>query len=230
MTTEKLSPPSSSSQSISGAFDKFSENVKRWIWQRGWSELHDVQERAALPILSGGKDVIISAPTAGGKTEAAFLPILSKIHSTSKEKFGCLCISPLKALINDQFRRLDEICECVGVPVHRWHGDVSTSQKTSFMNKPSGILLITPESLEAIFVLHGSRVSDVFKDLTYVVIDELHSFIGTERGRQLQSLLHRLELAIHRDVPRVALSATLGYTSIAAQFLRPGKCNSEIIS
>lgn len=230
MTTERLSPPLSSRQSVSSAFDKFSENVKRWIWQRGWSELHDVQERAALPILSAVKDVIISAPTAGGKTEAAFLPILSKIEATSKGEFGCLCISPLKALINDQFRRLDEICECVGVTVHRWHGDVSTNQKKRFISKSSGILLITPESLEAIFVLHGSRVADVFKDLTYVVIDELHSFIGTERGRQLQSLLHRLELAIQRHVPRVALSATLGDTAIAAEFLRPGERNSEIIS
>ena len=230
MTTERTSLPSNSDKNVSGAFEKFSESVKRWIWQRGWSELHEVQERAASPILSGNKDVIIAAPTAGGKTEAAFLPIFSKIEATSKDDFGCLCVSPLKALINDQFRRLDEICECVGVAIHRWHGDVPSSQKTKFINKPSGVLLITPESLEAIFVLHGSRVSDLFKDLSYIVIDELHSFIGTERGRQLQSLLHRVELAIRRQVPRVALSATLGDMAIAAEFLRRGGNNVEIIS
>ncbi|HVR07213.1 MAG TPA: DEAD/DEAH box helicase, partial [Thermoanaerobaculia bacterium] len=133
-----------------------------------------------------------------------------------------LCVSPLKALINDQFRRLEGLCSDLGIPLYRWHGDVPASFKKKLLRHPEGVLVITPESLEALFVLHGSQVGSLFEGLTYAVIDELHAFIGTERGRQLQSQLHRLELVIARRVPRIGLSATLGDMNLAREFLRPG--------
>ncbi|MEP7025959.1 MAG: helicase-related protein, partial [Actinomycetota bacterium] len=131
-------------------------------------------------------------------------------------------VSPLKALINDQYGRLDALCEHLNLPVHRWHGDVPGSRKAKVLADPDGVLLITPESLEALLAIHGPKISAIFGGLRYVVIDELHSFLGAERGAQLQSLLHRAELVIRRHVPRVGLSATLGDMTEAASFLRPG--------
>ena len=207
----------------STAFALLDERLRRWVWEQGWTELRDVQEAAIPLILAGEADAIIAAATASGKTEAAFLPILSRITRDGADAGGVrvLCVSPLKALINDQFSRLDELCARVEVPVHRWHGDVSGSAKGRLLRDPDGVLLITPESLEALFVLRGHTVPRLFAGLAYVVVDELHAFIGAERGRQVQSLLHRLESAIGRRVPRVGLSATLGDMSLAAAFLRP---------
>lgn len=208
--------------SPSRAFDLLPEKIRRWVWQQEWKDLRDVQEAAIEPILEGIKDVILMAATAGGKTEAAFLPICSKLLGDAMGGVRALYVSPLKALINDQFGRLEALCEHLGIPVHRWHGDVAANKKRDLMKKPSGVLLITPESIEALFVIHGPRVGGVFKRLQYVVVDELHSFIGNERGRQMQSLLHRVEQVIGRSVPRIALSATLGDVGTAAEFLRPG--------
>jgi len=175
------------------------------------------------PILNGEQDVILAAPTAGGKTEAAFLPLLTSLaENPATGSLAALCVSPLKALINDQFGRLEEMGRAVDVAVHRWHGDVPSGARKRLLDKPSGLLLITPESLEAFFVRRGPRMHTLFAELRYVVIDEMHAFLGSERGRQLQSLLHRLELLLRRRVPRIALSATLGDLSLAAGFLRPG--------
>ena len=219
--------------------------MQRWIHDQGWTSLHDAQERAIGPILDGARDVIIAAATAAGKTEAAFLPILSTLV-TSAEAVGpawrdpwkahdpwaapeaeasrgvqVLYLSPLKALINDQYQRLEELGERAGVAVHRWHGDVSSSAKRKALAEPSGVLLITPESLEAMFVLRGTLVPGLFESLRYIVIDELHAFLATPRGAQLQSLMNRVEFAIRRRPPRIGLSATLGDMAQAALFLRP---------
>lgn len=213
---------SSSDGSQSSAFDRFHEGVQRWIWQQGWQQLRKIQESAADPILGGVADVIVAAPTAGGKTEAAFLPIASRLAEARPAGIGCLCISPLKALINDQASRLESLFERVSLPLTPWHGDVAASKKKKLLQSPSGALLITPESLEALFVLRGSQIPGIFSGLSYIVVDELHSFIGSERGRQLLSLLNRVELSTRRRVPRIALSATLGDMNMAAETLRPG--------
>ena len=219
------SHPSSSEEpsrgSRSTAFEALHEDVRRWIWQQGWTELRDAQEAAVEPILGGSADVIISAATARGKTEAAFLPICSRLAHDAAGSVRALYVGPLKALINDQFRRLEDLCDQLRIPVHRWHGDVPSGRKRAVLKQPSGVLLITPESLEAISIIHGTSLRSIFDKLDYVVVDELHAFIGTERGRQLQSLLNRLELAVRRRIPRIALSATLGDMQIAADFLRP---------
>ena len=223
------SPRSSSDPTPSFAFERFHTGVQRWIWEQGWTALRPVQEHAAQQILDGDADVIISAPTAGGKTEAAFLPIASKLAKSEVDGIACLCVSPLKALINDQAARLSPLFERVGLPLTPWHGDVPQSRKQKLLKEKQGVLLITPESLEAFFVLRGSKIPSLFSGLTHVVVDELHSFIGSERGRQLQSLLNRMELAIRRRVPRVALSATLGDMRLAAEALRPGAGDAVVL-
>ena len=204
------------------SFHRLHPKVQRWLWRQGWDALRDLQEESIPAILDGGQDVVIAASTASGKTEAAFLPILSVLADDPGGSVRALYISPLKALINDQFDRLESLCEDLEVPVARWHGDVAASQKKKLLQKPAGVLIITPESLEALFVLRGSSVHGLFERLAWVVVDELHAFLGSERGKQLQSLLHRVELAVHRRVPRIALSATLGDLSLACGFLRPG--------
>lgn len=220
-------PPSNSDQRIGGqpsaGFERLHQQIQRWVWDQGWTELRDIQERAIGLILDGGRDVIIAAATASGKTEAAFLPICSRLIEQPRSSVRALYLSPLKALINDQFDRLDRLCERLNIPVHRWHGDVSSSHKRQLLSDPAGILLITPESFEALFVLRGTAIAKLFENLDFVVVDELHSFIGTERGQQLQSLLSRLELVLRRRIPRIALSATLGDMDLAAEFLRPGR-------
>ena len=209
----------------SQAFGLLAEPVRRWVYDQGWQTLRDAQEAAIPVLLAGSKDAIIAAATADGKTEAAFLPIISRLDSDPARVPGArvLYVAPLKALINDQYDRLSGLCEPLEIPVHRWHGDVPASKKSAFLQRPDGILLITPESLEALFVVRGSAIAGLLAALQYVVVDELHAFLGTERGAQLRSLLHRVELAIRRRVPRVGLSATLGDMSLAAEALRPGE-------
>lgn len=226
MTT---SPPSNSEAGNSSVFERLHDGVRRWIWDQGWTELRPVQERAAEPILAGDRDVIISAPTAGGKTEAAFLPIASRMAESDAQGIGCLCVSPLKALINDQATRLTPLFDRVGLPLTPWHGDVPQGRKQKFLAEQRGVLLITPESLEALFVLRGRQVPGLLRALRYIVVDELHAFIGTERGRQLASLMNRVELAVRRQVPRIALSATLGDMALAAEALRPGAGAAVVI-
>jgi ATP-dependent Lhr-like helicase len=220
-------PPSDSDSS---GFQRLHSQVQRWIWQQGWTQLRDIQEQAIAPILEN-QDVIIAAATASGKTEAAFLPIFSQLLQTQPRPHGIevLYLSPLKALINDQQERLSDLGDRLEIPVHPWHGDVSTTRKQKVLQVPSGILLMTPESLEALFIRRGHEIAKLFKALRYVVIDELHSFIGTERGQQLRSLLHRLESATQQRIPRIGLSATLGEMSLAQDYLRSEQSQNVVL-
>ena len=217
----KSSRPSDSDASSS--FDLLARPVQEWIWRNDWHALRDIQEHAIPLLLSEDSDVIISAATAGGKTEAAFLPLLSRLLSTDRDSggFDILYVSPLKALINDQFRRLEDLCELIEIPVHKWHGDVSSAAKAKARRNPRGVLLITPESLEAMFVLRGIEVLGLFAGVQCVVIDELHAMLGTERGVQLSSLLNRLEIATRKRIRRVGLSATIGDLELASAYMRP---------
>jgi ATP-dependent Lhr-like helicase len=204
----------------STSFFLLDERIQRFLWSEGWEALRDAQEEAIPLIVDGKRDVIVAAATAAGKTEAAFLPALT--HILRSDPLGLIVyVSPLKALINDQFGRLDRLCEQLEVPVWPWHGDVSASTKTRFLNKRHGVLLITPESLEALLCNRGTSVRATFESLAYFIVDELHAFIGSERGKQLQALLHRIETVIDRAVPRIGLSATLGDMALAAEYLRP---------
>ena len=205
----------------SSSFALLDEKVQQWVWRQGWSSLKDIQENSIPIVLSQKNDVIISAATAGGKTEAAFLPILTSILK-DKSSFGyqVLYISPLKALINDQYRRLSDMTADMGLDVIPWHGDIDVSRKNRFLKNPNGIIIITPESLESFLINRTKYTTSAFAALKYIVIDELHSFIGKERGKQLQSLLSRIEHIANRHIPRIAMSATFSDYITVKSFLR----------
>ena len=208
---------------MTDVFQRLDPGVQRWVYRQGWTELRDIQKKAIKPVLSGESDIVISASTAAGKTEAAFLPACSAVAGET-DGFGILYLSPLKALINDQYRRLESLCGVLDMKVTPWHGDSSQSKKKDARRYPEGILLITPESLESRMVLDPGWVRASFKSLKYVIIDEYHCFVGSERGTHLQSLMHRLEHLLGRQrspIPRVALSATLGDMDGVMGFLRP---------
>lgn len=205
--------------------EKLDIRVQRWIFQQGWSGLREIQSLAIEPILSAKTDVLISASTAAGKTEAFFLPAISAI-AEPQEGVGILYISPLKALINDQDRRLESLSDLLDMPVTPWHGDSPQSKKNKLKTSPAGIVLITPESLESLLIRDAGWVKSAFSHLKYVVIDEFHAFLGSERGHHLLSLLHRLEHLLGRlksPIPRVALSATLGEIEKVPLALRPNQ-------
>lgn len=214
-----MSSPASSSDT--NPFLLLDPGIQRWIWARGWNALRAIQEQAIPALLPADSDVILAAATSAGKTEAAFFPILTRLLQ-DEEPGVVLSVSPLKALINDQADRLGELCESLGLPVIGWHGDGSQAGKQKFLRDLQGILIITPESLESLCVNRGTVIPSLASRVRYIVIDELHAFIGTERGKQVQSLLNRIELAGGHTLPRVGLSATLGDMALAAEFLRPG--------
>lgn len=214
------SHPSNSERSAS--FDLLASPVRRWIWDKGWESLHDIQERAIPLLLNEEADVIIAAATAGGKTEAAFLPLISSVLDRPGEGgFDLVYVGPLRALINDQFGRLQDLCAKTDLAVHPWHGDIAQGVKKRARQAPSGVLLITPESLEALFVLRGLEIRRLFKSTRAVVVDELHALLDNERGIHLRSLLTRLEIAVDRRIRRIGLSATLGEMGLARKYLRP---------
>jgi ATP-dependent Lhr-like helicase len=221
--------PNPAGNVTSSAFERLDTRLQHFLWAQKWGALRPIQEAAIHALLDfPARDVVLAAPTASGKTEAAFLPLctrlLQKRHIADfSPGIQLLYISPLKALINDQWGRLDALCEALEVPVHRWHGDVSQTRKADVFKRPSGVLLITPESLEALFMRHGTQIARLFATVDSVVVDELHAFFGSERGRQLQSLLHRIEVVCNQRVRRVGLSATLADLTLAAEFLRSGQ-------
>ena len=226
------------SSDVSSAFDRLHPAVRRWIWQQGWEDLRDIQERSIPLLLDGAGDLVIAASTASGKTEAAFLPIVSDIASQADSTgrnamdargFLAIYVSPLRALINDQFSRIEGLCEELEIPVVKWHSDVSATIKAKARKKPGGILLITPESLEAMLCLRGPECARMFAGLRYIVVDEMHAFMAAPRGRQLQSVLHRIETAAGNRAVRVGLSATLADMSAAAEFLRPNAPDGVVI-
>lgn len=206
-------------------YQKLDIRVQKWVFKQGWPSLREIQDLSIDPIMAGNTDVLISASTAAGKTEAFFLPACSVI-ADQDEGVGILYISPLKALINDQDRRLESLADILEMQVTPWHGDSNIAKKKKLRKNPSGIILITPESLESMLIRDANWVRGAFSNLKYVVIDEFHAFIGSERGHQLLSLLSRLEHLLGRlkdPIPRVALSATLGELETVPLSLRPNK-------
>jgi ATP-dependent Lhr-like helicase len=210
-----------SSSDSAGAYDRLHPKVQQWIRGQGWSQLRPVQVAAANAILGGEGDVLISASTAAGKTEAAFLPILTLVAERKRPGLSVLYVSPLKALINDQFSRLGLLCEHLELPIVRWHGDASQSAKSRMTKDPKGIALITPESIEAMFARRPADVVKLLCALDFVVIDEVHAFMQGPRGLHLSSLLKRIDAASQQRARRIGLSATIGDLDVAAGWLRP---------
>ena len=203
------------------AYSLLHPGVQEAIFKLGWKELHSIQVQGIQALLGGDGHLLICAHTAGGKTEAAFLPIISRLAKEPRPSVQALYVGPLIALINDQFERLETLCADVEVPVHRWHGAASATEKRKFRDSPGGILLITPESLESHFINYGNQIRRIYADLDFIVIDELHSFLSNVRGVHLRSLLARLSTATGRKPRLVGLSATLGDPKGARAFLAP---------
>lgn len=203
------------------AFDRLHREVQRWIRDEHWTGLRPIQSRAIDAILDGETDLIISAATAAGKTEAAFLPLLSRAAEREEGGLSVLYVSPLKALINDQHRRLDGLCERLALPAVRWHGDAPPGPKQRLLKAPAGVVFITPESIEALFLRRSTEVSRLFANVDAVVIDELHAFLQGPRGLHLACLLRRIELATGKRPRRIGLSATLGDPAAAAAWINP---------
>jgi ATP-dependent helicase Lhr and Lhr-like helicase len=200
-------------------FDQLHPTIREAIWRQGWKELRPLQVDAIQAVLGSNDHLILSAATASGKTEAAFLPILSTLADAPGGSVKALYISPLKALINDQFERLSTLCEIAQIPVHRWHGDVSGTHKRKLRDDPGGVLLITPESLESHCINYGSTLQRIYHGLEFVVIDELHAFLEDVRGVHLRSLLARIFQAAGCTPRLLGLSATLGDFAPAQSFL-----------
>ncbi len=197
--------------------ESLSEPIRRYIRDRRWEELRPIQAAAISRILTSTDNFILASRTASGKTEAAFLPILSKVNF-NEQGVQVLYISPLIALINDQFVRIEDLCKYLDVVVTKWHGESKKSLKEKLLKDPNGVVLITPESIEAMFVNRPYEVKHLFSNLKYVVIDEIHSFIGNDRGIQLKSLLSRLYNLNNKNFSIVGLSATIGDYDEAKRF------------
>jgi len=199
------------------SFELLSAPIRKYVRDKRWEQLRPIQAAAISRILTTDENYILASRTASGKTEAAFLPILSKVNFND-EGVQVLYISPLIALINDQFFRVEELCRYLEISVTKWHGEANRSAKNNLLKSPNGIVLITPESIEAMLANKPFNAKHLFSNLKYVVIDEIHSFIGTDRGIQLKSLLSRLQAINHSKFNIVGLSATIGDYNEAKEF------------
>ena len=210
-------------------FYRYAPFIQDYIFRSGWKSLRGVQNAAGEAIFGTQDNVLLTASTASGKTEAAFFPILTLLDEEPSQSVGVLYIAPLKALINDQFGRLNELCEEAGIAVYRWHGDVAQSQKRKLMKKPSGILQITPESLESLMINKHMEIPSLFHDLRFIVIDEIHSLLRGDRGMQTFCLIERMCRLAGCDPRRIGLSATIGKPEAAGEFLAAGSGRPTII-
>lgn len=192
------------------AFDRLSPALQYQIVNTlGFTGLRPVQEHATAALLDG-KNAIVLAPTAGGKTEAAFFPALSLIDSEDWKPVSVIYLSPIRALLNNQEHRVAKYAGMLGRRAFKWHGDVTPTQRKKFLRDPADILLTTPESVEAMLMSSKFPARQIFDGLRMVIIDEIHAFAGDDRGAHLVSLIERLSRFCQKDVQRVGLSATVG--------------------
>jgi len=205
---------------VSGSlFGRLSPRLQDAIVSRlSWTSLRPVQELAGHAILDG-KNAVVLAPTAGGKTEAAMFPTLSLLLGEQPDGVGALYIAPIKALLNNQAERLGLYTEMVGLRRFLWHGDIDSPARRTFVKEPAELLMTTPESLEVMLASSKVPVGEVFRDLRIVVIDEVHALAGTDRGAHLMSVLERIADHSRHDVQRVGLSATVGDPGAIARWI-----------
>ena len=210
-------------------FARYAPFIQDFIYQNNWESLRAIQVAAAEAVFNSDHNVLLSAATASGKTEAAFFPILTLFMEEMPRSVGAIYIGPLKALINDQFMRLNDLCRQARIPVWHWHGDVAQSHKNKLMKNPSGILQITPESLEALLLHRHSHVARLFGDLRFIVIDEVHSLLRGDRGGQTLCLIEHLCKLAGVNPRRIGLSATIGDPQGTGRFLSSGTGRSTMI-
>ncbi len=203
-------------------FGRFSGFIQEFIYSHGWENLYDVQISAAKTIFETENNLLLTSATASGKTEAAFFPVLSDIYENPANSISVLYIAPLKSLINDQFARIESLLTESRIKVTHWHGDVAQSHKKKLLEKPEGILQITPESLESMLINRSNDIVRLFSGLRYVIIDEIHTLIGSDRGSQIICQLARIAHIIGHTPRRIGLSATIGDPQKAAEWLSAG--------
>ena len=210
-------------------FSRYAPFVQDFIYKNNWEALRAIQVAAGDAIFNSDENVLLSASTASGKTEAAFFPILTLFSEDMPRSVGAIYIGPLKALINDQFMRLNDLCAEAEIPVWHWHGDVAQSHKNKLLKNPSGILQITPESLEALLLHKHAYIPKLFGDLRFIVIDEVHSLMRGDRGGQTLCLIERLSRLAGVNPRRIGLSATIGDLESTGKFLASGTGRGVII-
>ncbi len=211
------------------AFERYAPFVQDYIYRNHWENLRAIQVAAADAIFNTDENLLLTASTASGKTEAAFFPIITLFSEDPPASVGAIYIGPLKALINDQFLRLNDLCAEANIPVWHWHGDVAQTHKAKLMKHPSGILQITPESLEALLLHKHAAVAKLFGDLRFIVIDEVHSLLRGDRGGQTLCLIERLSRLAGVNPRRIGLSATIGDPEGTGAFLSLGTGRKTII-
>ena len=207
---------------MSEIFDRFPDFIQEFIYRHNWETLREVQVAAAETIFYSDRNLLLTSSTASGKTEAAFFPILAELCENPPASVGVLYIAPLKSLINDQFYRIEELLRESGISVTHWHGDVAQSHKKKLLEKPRGILQVTPESLESMLINRSNDVVRLFGDLRFIIIDEIHTLTGSDRGNQILCQLARLGHIIGHHPRRIGLSATIGDPQRAADWLGAG--------
>ena len=205
-------------------FSMFPPFLQEYIYSHGWEELRRIQLEAAHVILETQDDLLLCSSTASGKTEAAFFPIITDLYHNPPPvaSISVLYVAPLKSLINDQFYRMEDVLRESQLPVTHWHGDVGQSHKGKLLKHPEGILQITPESLESMLMNRSNDIPRLFGALRYVVIDEIHALIGTDRGNQVMCQLSRMARLLGFHPRRIGLSATVGDVSLTAAWLSAG--------
>lgn len=192
------------------AFDRLSPALQYQIANTlKWPGLRPVQELSTHAILDGHNCVVL-APTAGGKTEASFFPILSRMDAEDWRPVSVLYLSPIRALLNNQEPRVSRYAEMLGRRAFKWHGDTPQTQRKRFLRDPADVLLTTPESLEAMLMSAHVPARALFTGLQAVIIDEVHAFANDDRGAHLSAVLQRLSRFCARDLQRIGLSATVG--------------------
>ncbi len=192
------------------------------IHAEGWTSWRGVQEDSFKVLFDTDDHLLISAGTSSGKTEAAMLPVISSLHSDPPKGVGALYIGPTKALIDDQFSRLDRMLRDSRITVTGWHGDIPMESKRRMRDRPEGILQITPESLQGVVCDGPDLLMRMFPDLRYIIIDEVHAFMGSDRGLQLLCELATIERYAGCSPRRIGLSATLSDLGFAKEWLGAG--------
>ncbi len=175
----------------------------------GWTTLRPLQRDALAPVRRGD-DALLLAPTAGGKTEAAAFPVLTRMADEDWAGLSVIYLCPLKALLNNLLPRLEVYGTWAGRRVALWHGDTPASRRKSMLVDPPNLLLTTPESLESMLVSTGVDHRRLFADLRAVIVDEVHAFGSGDRGWHLLAVLERLSRVAGRPLQRIGLSATVG--------------------
>ena len=215
---------------MTDSYKLLNRELRFYIHEKGWPSLTKIQNAAIKTYFSSENNLILSAATAQGKTEAAFLPAISSIGNFD-QGLKILYISPLIALINDQFKRINDMCIDMDIKITAWHGEASKGKKDSLIENPKGIMLITPESIEALLSNKSDVCKNLLKDVEVIIVDEIHSFLAGNRGLQLKSLLSRILRYTYESPRMIGLSATIGENNynLAKNFFINGRQTNIIV-